>query len=165
MDGLHQALEAQGFVLTDREPEYVVVGLDTEVNYRKLATAALAIRAGAAFIGTNPDRTLPTEEGLLPGAGALLAAIQAATDVAPKVIGKPEAEIFHTALAMLGTPPDTTAMLGDRLDTDILGAQRAGLRTILVLTGVATRADVEASPVRPDWVFEDLEALLRAWSG
>lgn len=163
MDGLRQALEEEGFVLTEQEPEYVVVGLDTEVDYRKLATAALAIRRGAEFIGTNPDRTLPTEQGLLPGAGSLLAAIQAATDVAPRVIGKPEAEVFHTALAMLGTQPDTTAMLGDRLDTDIAGAKRVGLRTVLVLTGVATPEDVATSSVRPDWVFEDLLALLEVW--
>lgn len=163
MEGLFRALEEQGFVLTDREPQYVVVGLDTDVTYAKLAAATLAIRNGATFIGTNPDRTLPTERGLMPGAGALLAAIEAATDVTPKVIGKPEAEVYRTALEILGTAPETTAMLGDRLDTDIAGAQRLGMPTVLVLTGVATREALESSPFQPDWVFEDLEALVKAW--
>jgi len=165
MEGLFRALEEQGFVITQQNPEYVVVGLDTAVTYEKLATATLAIRNGAAFIGTNPDRTLPTEKGLVPGAGALLAAVEAATDVAPKVIGKPEAEVYHTALEMLGTPPETTAMLGDRLDTDIAGAKRLNLLTILVLTGVTTREALANSSLQPDWVVENLDALLEMWDG
>ncbi len=163
MEGLAEALTQQGFVLTAEAPEYVVVGLDTGVTYHKLSTATRAIRAGAGFIGTNPDRTLPTERGLEPGTGALLAAIEAATDVQPRIIGKPEPGVFNTALKRLGTKPEETAMLGDRLETDIAGGAAAGLRTILVLTGAATRDDLANAHVQPDLVFDDLEQLQAYW--
>lgn len=164
MDGLAEALREQGFVLTDESPEYVIVGLDKEVTYQKLSTATLAIRAGAKFIGTNPDRTIPSERGLEPGSGAILAAIEAATDVRPLIIGKPQPAAFETALKKLSTRPDETAMIGDRLETDILGGSKAGLRTILVLTGVTTRADLAHAEVQPDLVFDDLEQLMSWWT-
>lgn len=163
MEGLEKALQAQGFVVTEESPEYVVAGLDAHVTYEKLSIAALAIRAGATFIGSNPDRTLPTERGLEPGAGSILAAIETATDVAPKIIGKPESGVFEIALKKLGIAPDQTAMIGDRLETDILGGARAGLRTILVLTGVTAREDLRDAGVQPDLVYDDLEQLLAAW--
>jgi len=163
--GLRQALREQGFVLTENHAlaRYVVVGHDTSLTWRKLAEATLAIRRGVPFIATNPDRTLPTEEGEVPGTGAILAALEAASGVSPLVIGKPETAIFQQALTRLGVRPEHVAVIGDRLETDILGGRRAGLRTIGLLSGVTTaEAFARANPA-PDWVFEDLAALLAAW--
>jgi 4-nitrophenyl phosphatase len=106
---------------------------------------------------------LPTEEGLVPGAGAVLAALQAASSVSPQVIGKPEAAIFDQAMAWLGVDTEHAAMIGDRLETDILGGQRAGLRTVGVLSGVTTAEEFAQAGPPPDWVFEDLAGLLAAW--
>jgi len=161
--GLHQALADNGFRFDPDAARLVIAGLDRSLTYEKLKIAASRIRAGADFIGTNPDRTFPVPEGLIPGAGTMLAAIQAATDVAPRVIGKPEPPMFEVAVERLGATPDTTLMIGDRLDTDILGASRAGLRTALVLTGITTAEDAHKSTIRPDAVFEDLPALNAAW--
>lgn len=163
MNGLEEALHDQGFIPTDESPEYVVVGLDSGITYEKLTTATLAIRAGATFIGTNPDRTLPSERGLEPGAGSILAAIEAATDAPPQIIGKPQSGVFETALRKLNANPDETAMIGDRLETDIVGGARAGLRTILVLTGATSRDDLGHAEVEPDLVFDNLEQVLAAW--
>jgi 4-nitrophenyl phosphatase len=126
----------------------------------------LLIRRGAAFIGTNPDLTFPSERGLVPGNGAVLAALQAATGVAPLIIGKPQPEMILQAMARMNCTPENTAMIGDRLDTDILGGQRAGLTTILMLSGVTGREDLNRSAITPDYVFANLDeladALLRA---
>lgn len=173
--GLQRALAERGFqVWTDpgtfeglaapQEADYVVVGWDRELNWRKLARATLLVRAGAGLVGANPDRTWPSEFGLLPGNGANLAALQAATDVEPVVIGKPSRLMFQFALERLGATPEQSAMIGDRLDTDVLGGQRAGLTTILLLSGVTTSASLAESPVQPDLVFDDIAALTRAWS-
>jgi 4-nitrophenyl phosphatase len=164
-DGLRQALAAAGFHLTDANtrPTYVVVGWDRNLTFEKLAQASLHIRAGATFVATNADRTWPSERGLLPGAGAILAAIQTATDVEPIVIGKPWPLMLELAMRRIGGSPRTTAMIGDRLETDILGGKNAGLNTILVLSGVAMAADLTASPVQPDLVFDDINALVHAW--
>jgi 4-nitrophenyl phosphatase len=141
----------------------VVQGADFTLTYEKLRLGCLAIRAGARFIATNMDRTFPSEEGLVPGAGSLVAALQTATDVEPLVIGKPQPIMFRVALDLLQCAPEHTLMIGDRLDTDIAGAQNTGLRGILVLTGVTTHEELETSPHRPDAVFEDLPELLAAW--
>jgi len=163
--GLRQALAERGFVLTNdySAARYVVVGHDTTLTWRKLADATLALRRGVPFIATNPDRTLPTEEGQVPGAGAILAALEAASGVSPRVIGKPEVTIFRQALARLGVGPEHAAVVGDRLETDILGGCKAGLRTIGVLSGVTTAEEFAQANPSPDWVFEDLAALLAAW--
>lgn len=164
MDGLIQPLFGDGyFVLEEKTPSYVVVGVDFEITYAKLRAACLAIRAGASFIGTNPDKTFPAEDGIVPGCGALLAALQAATDQKPMIIGKPEPGMFIAAMALLEAQAPTTLMIGDRYDTDILGAAGAGLRTAMVLTGVSSAADVEREPIKPDAIFADLPELLRAW--
>jgi len=164
MDGLREALFGDGyFVLEEQRPRFVVVGLDMEATYAKLTTAALAIRAGARFIGTNGDTTLPTERGLLPGAGSLLALLHAATDIEPFVIGKPAPTMLHAATDMLGADPRRTLVIGDRLDTDIAGAQAAGLASALVLTGVTTPEILEQSPIQPDAVYADLPAMVAAW--
>jgi 4-nitrophenyl phosphatase len=161
---LTRALVDQGFRLARRGDNVraVVVGLDRRVNWRKLAEATLALRAGALFIGTNPDPTFPHERGEVPGNGALLAALQTASDREPTIVGKPEAPLFQTALERLGTSPDETVVVGDRLDTDIRGGQQAGLRTVLVLTGVARREDVRTADRPPDWVFDGLPDLTAA---
>lgn len=161
--GLHQALADNGFRFDPDAARLVIAGMDRTLTYEKLKIATTRIRAGADFIGTNPDRTFPVPEGLIPGAGTMLAAIEAATDVAPRVIGKPEPPMFEVAIDRLGATPETTLMIGDRLDTDILGAGRAGLRTALVLTGITTAEEARVSTIRPDAIFDDLPALHAAW--
>jgi 4-nitrophenyl phosphatase len=163
-EGFRQLLAGYGLRLSSGDQaDFVAVGWDQELTFRKLADATILIRAGAKFIGTNPDVTWPDANVLLPGNGATLAYLEASTSVAPLIIGKPERPMFDAALAALGADSAETAMLGDRIETDILGAQQAGLRAILVLSGASSRADLEASPVRPDWVFDDIGALTRAW--
>lgn len=158
-DGLHQALEQQGFELTDREAAYVVVGWDTHLTWDKLATAALLIHRGAGFIGTNPDVSYPTERGPVPGNGAQLAALEVATGVTPTVTGKPAPHMYQEALRRMDAQPETTAVVGDRLDTDLAGGVQLGLIKILVLSGIATEANLAGSPVKPDLVCADIEEL------
>jgi HAD superfamily hydrolase (TIGR01457 family) len=163
--GIQEALTEAGLHLTDdyRQADAVVVGLDRDLTYAKLRDAALAIRRGALFVATNTDRSLPTEIGFIPGAGALVGALQIATDVTPRVIGKPSREIFTFALGRLGTPAAVTAVVGDRSETDIVGGQSAGLRTIAVLTGAGTADEFFALNPPPDWVFHDLKELRQAY--
>jgi 4-nitrophenyl phosphatase len=142
---------------------YVVVGLDPHVCYDQLSEASLLIRAGAKFIGCNPDVTLPSERGLVPGNGATLAFLQACTGVSPVIIGKPQRVMFDAARSAIGCTESETASLGDRLETDILGGRNAGLRSILVLTGATDRATLATSAVQPDWVFESIQDLTTAW--
>jgi 4-nitrophenyl phosphatase len=162
-EGVQQALEQCGFVLTDAEAAYVVVGWDRQLTWDKLATAALLIHAGAGFIGTNPDTNYPTARGPVPGNGAQLAALETTTGVTPIVVGKPESRMYEDALRRMGASPQTTAVVGDRLDTDIAGGVQAGLTTVLVLSGIATEADLAASPVRPDLVCADIGELVQLW--
>lgn len=161
-DGVQQALTEQGFTLTNLyevNADYVVVGMDRALSWDKLATATLNIRAGAKFIGTNPDRTLPTERGLTHGNGAVLAALQASTEIAPLIIGKPEPTMYQLAMQRLDVPAEQVAAIGDRLDTDILGAVRAGCQSILVLSGVSTLAEVERSEFKPTWVMTGISEI------
>lgn len=163
MDGIREALLAEGFALSDdRDVDFVVVGIDFNLSYEKLKKATLAIRAGATFIGTNPDKTLPTEEGLYPGNGAILAALEASTGVKPVIVGKPSPLIFELALKRLGSTPEETAVVGDRLETDILGAHQAGLKGILVLSGVTDRNSLASAELKPDLVFESVKDLAEA---
>lgn len=174
-DGLRKPLEAEGFVLTDlyqvNQPtkgitdegaDIVVSGLDRTLTWDKLATATLNIRAGALFYATNADTTLPTELGEVIGNGGTLAALQAATGVEPVCIGKPEPILYQQALKKLGTDLTNTVAIGDRLNTDILGAVNAGIRSIMVLTGVSSREDLQHIDYQPTWVLEDLEAVTEA---
>jgi 4-nitrophenyl phosphatase len=163
-DGLIDALQRAHIQLVEERPDWVVVGLDRHLTYEKLAIAALAIASGTRFLGTNPDTSFPAERGLLPGAGAIQAAISATTGVSPIVVGKPQSLMFELALKQLGGTLDDSAMLGDRLDTDIAGAHNVGMPSILVLTGVSTRDDIERSPVVPSLVVEDLPALMTLWA-
>lgn len=165
--GLRDALRAAGLTLTDDflEADTVVAGMDREVTYLKLRDAALAIRRGAQFIATNTDRTLPTELGLIPGAGSLIGLLEIATDVKPRVIGKPSAGIMQLGLRRLGTPAALTAAVGDRPETDIVGGQAAKMPTIAVLTGAGTAEQFAAMQPPPDWVFEGMADLDRAYFG
>jgi HAD superfamily hydrolase (TIGR01457 family) len=166
MRGLREALIGDGyFVYDEQHPQVVVSGLDMELTYRKLKIATLAIRAGARYVATNPDFTLPTDEGLVPGAGSIVALLRTASDVAPTVIGKPAPAMFQTAIEILGAEPDRTLTIGDRLDTDIAGAAAAGLASALVLTGVATRAQLVQSTLQPGMVFAGLPELVATWDG
>jgi 4-nitrophenyl phosphatase len=162
-EGLYSALAAQGFEFGERGIEAVVVGMDRQLTYQKLKTASIAIRQGARFVGTNPDKTFPAENAILPGTGAILAAIEAATDVKPTVIGKPELILFQLALQRMRATEKETAVIGDRLETDILGGEKCGLTTILVLTGISQQQDLEASDTKPDYVFQDLIHLDEAF--
>jgi 4-nitrophenyl phosphatase len=164
LEGLRTPLLARGFELAEREVAAVVVGIDWNVTYQQFKQAALLIRAGAKFIGTNGDRTFPTPEGIVPGNGALLALIETATDVKPIVIGKPEPLLYEMALKRLNAVPDQTLVLGDRLETDILGAVRLNLKSALVLSGVTTRAELATSDYQPDEVFDDIADLTKNWA-
>jgi 4-nitrophenyl phosphatase len=139
----------------------VIAGLDRAFSYEKLTHATRAILAGARFLATNADALLPIEGGqVLPGAGTIIAAIKVATSVEPIVVGKPEPGLFEHGLARLGgLRPDQVAMIGDRLDTDVVGGRRSGLRTILVLTGVTTREELQAATLQPDATADDLAAV------
>lgn len=164
--GLHDAVTAQLFrIVTPAEVRAgamamaVVAGLSPNMTYEELAMAAHLVNQGVPFVGTNPDPTFPSELGPLPGAGAILAMITTATGIEPTVIGKPGPIVFHEALKLLGGDPDSVAMVGDRLSTDIYGAKAAGLRAILVLSGISTRAEAESGPVQPDYIFADITEL------
>lgn len=159
MEGLEAALDARGCerVTAPEQAEAVVIGLDTNLTYDDLRRGTAALAAGARFLATNVDPTLPTADGYWPGAGAIVAALATATGRTPEVAGKPNAPLFEAAAAVL--PDGPLLMVGDRLDTDIGGAAALGWDTALVLTGVATRADLEASEVRPTHVVETLAEL------
>lgn len=173
--GLKQPLIEQGFVLTDLyevdQPQkdikgvgadIVVSGLDRTLTWDKLATATLNINAGALFYATNSDTTLPTELGEVMGNGGVLAALEAVTGVKPISIGKPEPILYQQALKILGTSADNTIAIGDRLNTDILGAVNAGMRSLMVLTGVSSKQDIDTVEYGPTWVFDDLVQVTEA---
>jgi 4-nitrophenyl phosphatase len=162
-EALIQELEKRGFVMAGRDAEYVVCGWDKGINFEKLKTACLAIRDGATFIATNPDKTYPLEKDIIPGAGSIVACLIAATDVQPIVVGKPEPIITEQSLRVLHAKREESAMLGDRLETDILGGYRAGVKTIMVLTGISSAEEAAKYEVRPDLIFADLPELLAAW--
>jgi HAD superfamily hydrolase (TIGR01450 family) len=147
---------------TDLQAAAVVAGLDREFSYPKLSEAHEQILGGAAFVATNSDVTLPTERGLEPGCGSLIAAIQASTGIVPAVVGKPETLMFDTICKHLDVLPSDVVSVGDRLDTDIVAGSRAGTLALLVLTGVSTREDIATAEARPDLVFTDLNAVLSA---
>tara|TARA_R110002049_G_scaffold160777_2_gene325809 strand:- start:263 stop:1120 length:858 start_codon:yes stop_codon:yes gene_type:complete len=171
-DGLRQPLIEHGFTLTDlyqvNQPDkgifdlgadLVVSGLDRQLTWDKLATATLNINAGAQFFATNSDTTLPTELGEVMGNGGVLAALEAVTGVKPISIGKPAPILYQQALTLLGTNQENTIAIGDRLNTDILGAVNAGMRSILVLTGVSTEQDIAELDYEPTWVMADIKQI------
>jgi len=162
-EGLEEALRDAGCELVEDDAEWVVVGLDRQVTYEKIDTAARLVRGGARFVATNPDRMMNTENGIAAGNGAVVAAVAAASGAEAEVIGKPGSFMFEVALEELGLPPEQVLMVGDNLETDILGGLKAGLRTVLLLTGLAQREDVERLGIEPHHVcvgFEELAELV-----
>lgn len=157
--GLTTALHEVGYVLTDAEPDYVVVGETRTYSFEAITKAVRLITAGARFICTNPDPTGPSAEGVLPATGAVAAMISRATGVEPYVIGKPNPMMMRSALNTIDAHSESTAMIGDRMDTDVLCGLEAGLETILVLTGISSRADVDRFPYRPSRVVESVADL------
>jgi HAD superfamily hydrolase (TIGR01450 family) len=152
-------------MLTDKDPETVVLGFDLTLTYEKLRTACDLIRQGLPFIATHPDFNCPTPEGPIPDCGAMIALITASTGVKPKIIGKPYPEMIEALRARYGLEnPATIAMVGDRLYTDLAMAEAAGIVGILVLSGETQRADLQGSEVQPDLVLENLGEITKALS-
>lgn len=156
-EGLKSAIYEAGYVENAENPAYVVVGLDWQVDYEKFATATLAIQKGATFIGTNPDLNIPTERGMLPGAGSLIALLEASTRVKPQIIGKPQAYIMNKALSHLGTKLEETIMVGDNYLTDIRAGIDNGFPSLLVLTGFTKAEEVADLPIAPTHVLASLD--------
>ncbi|MBP2619846.1 TIGR01457 family HAD-type hydrolase [Streptococcus panodentis] len=154
--GLKHAIEEAGYTEDTENPDYVVVGLDWEVDYEKLSIATLAIQRGAHFVGTNPDLNIPTERGLLPGAGAINALLQAATRVQPTFIGKPNAIIMEKAIEHLGLAREAVVMVGDNYLTDIRAGIDNGIPTLLVTTGFTKPEEVADLPIQPTHVLASL---------
>lgn len=159
-EGLISTLAEAGFYQSDNHPLGVLAGLNRQLTYEMLRKACLLIRAGVPFYGTNPDATFPSPEGLIPGAGTVIGAIEIASGVKPLLMGKPSPEMYRVALERLETGPAETLVIGDRLDTDIIGGQVLGCRTGLVLTGVSTLEEALGSTTPPDIIAEDLTSLL-----
>jgi 4-nitrophenyl phosphatase len=162
--GLTSELMKAGIRITDQSPDYVIVSLDRQFNYDKLQKAANLISGGATFVATNPDKVLKVSTGLNPGTGSIVAAVEAASGVKPLVVGKPEKLIMDMSLAQLGLAADEVIAVGDNVLTDIPAGAAAGMKTVLLLTGVSKRGDVESAPYRPDWVLEgfaELTAVVR----
>lgn len=155
--GLKSAIAAAGYVEELENPAYVVVGLDSQVTYEMLAIATLAIQKDALFIGTNPDLNIPTERGLMPGAGALNALLEAATRVKPVFIGKPNAIIMNKSLEVLGIQRSEAVMVGDNYLTDIMAGIQNDIATILVTTGFTRPEEVPTLPIQPDHVLSSLD--------
>ncbi|EZM61139.1 TIGR01457 family HAD-type hydrolase [Streptococcus pyogenes] len=155
--GLKSAIAAAGYIEELENPAYVVVGLDSQVTYEMLAIATLAIQKGALFIGTNPDLNIPTERGLMPGAGALNALLEAATRVKPVFIGKPNAIIMNKSLEVLGIQRSKAVMVGDNYLTDIMAGIQNDIATILVTTGFTRPEEVPTLPIQPDHVLSSLD--------
>jgi HAD superfamily hydrolase (TIGR01457 family) len=157
-------VEAQGLAVAaseDADADAVLVGLDRYFDYQKMTNAANAIRAGALFVAINRDPVLPVAGGFLPGCGSLAAAIECASGASPEVVGKPEPMLLLEAMQLLGSQPEETVMVGDGLAIDILAGQRAGMHTLLVLSGSSTRADVEQSSLKPDHIYADLADVMK----
>lgn len=147
--GLTTALHDVGYIITDHEPDYVVLGETTAYSFERITHATRLVAAGARFIATNPDVNGPADGGLVPATGAVAALIAAATGVQPYYIGKPNPIMMRTALRTLDSHSEESVMIGDRMDTDIIVGTESGLETILVLTGVTRREEVERYPYRP----------------
>jgi len=154
--GLANELYKVGFSLTESAPDYVVVGKTTHFNFEMLRKASRLIREGAKFIGTNPDVIDPVESGWDPASGSILAAVETASGRRPYIVGKPNALMMTIARKKLGTRSSETVMIGDRMDTDIVGGMEAGMTTCLVLSGVTDRATLDQYPYKPDHVFDDV---------
>lgn len=165
--GVWSALLSRGFRPANQpqDADFVVAGMDFHLDYRKCAEAVLAVRAGATLIGTNEDATFPSEEGEIPGAGAILALLRTATGQEPIVVGKPYPGMFEEAMARLGLGPEACLMVGDRYETDIQGAQALSMWTAGVCTGVTSHAEFMAQAQVPNFVFRDMVEFRQAFRG
>ncbi|MEO6881780.1 MAG: HAD-IIA family hydrolase [Mycobacteriaceae bacterium] len=158
--GLTTALHEIGYVLTERDPDYVVLGETRTYSFTSITTAIRLVERGARFIATNPDTTGPSRDGSVPATGAIAALITAATGKQPYYVGKPNALMMRSALRKIGAHSESTLMIGDRMDTDVLSGLEAGLRTILVLTGISTAESVQRYPYRPTQVLDSVADLV-----
>ena len=158
--GLTTALHEIGYTQTERDPDYVVLGETRTYSFERITTAIRLVEKGARFIATNPDATGPSPQGSLPATGSVAALITTATGVNPYFIGKPNPLMMRSALNQLDAHSESTAMIGDRMDTDVLSGLEAGLETILVLSGVATREDVQRHPFRPTRIVDSIADLV-----
>ncbi|MFF2845561.1 HAD-IIA family hydrolase [Streptomyces sp. NPDC058001] len=158
--GLTTALHDIGYVLTDHDPDYVVLGETRTYSFEAMTKAVRLINNGARFICTNPDETGPSTEGALPAAGSVAALITKATGKDPYFAGKPNPLMMRTGLNAIGAHSETSAMIGDRMDTDVLAGLEAGMETFLVLTGVTTAEDIEKYPFRPSKVVDSIADLV-----
>jgi NagD protein len=158
--GLTTALHEIGYVLTTTEPDYVVLGETRTYSFSSITTAIRLIQAGARFVATNPDPTGPSTDGDLPATGAVAAMITRATGVQPYFVGKPNPLMMRAALNRLQAHSESTVMIGDRMDTDVIAGMEAGMRTVLVLSGITRPGDVERFPFRPTRVVDSIADLL-----
>ena len=158
--GLTTALHEAGFILTDTEPDYVVLGETRTYSFEAITKAVRFIVDGARFICTNPDATGPSREGPLPAAGAVAAMIESASRRKPYVVGKPNPMMFRSALNRIEAHSENTAMIGDRMDTDMVAGMEAGLFTVLVLSGITKRENIDAYPYRPNLVLDSVDDLI-----
>ncbi|HEY0889671.1 MAG TPA: HAD-IIA family hydrolase [Nocardioides sp.] len=154
--GLTTALHDVGYVMTDRDPDYVVLGETRTYSFEAITKAIRLIAGGARFIATNPDPSGPSQHGMLPATGSVAALISTATGRAPYFVGKPNPLMMRSALNRIDAHSETTVMVGDRMDTDVISGLEAGLRTFLVLTGSTARSQVDLFPYRPTQVFESI---------
>lgn len=158
-EGLIHALTEAGFSMAASDADYVIVSFDRGFNYGKLERACRLIHAGARFVATNPDRAMKMPDGMVPGTGAIVAAVEAGSGQSATCIGKPEPRIFEMALRKLGMQAADVVAVGDNVLTDIPAGVRAGMRTALILTGVSTREDAAAAAYTPTWVVENYAEL------
>jgi NagD protein len=157
--GLTTALHSSGYTMTERNPDYVILGETRTYSFERITQAIRLIEAGARFIATNPDPTGPSPHGSLPATGSVAALISRATSVEPYYVGKPNPLMMRSALNAIDAHSETTAMIGDRMDTDVVAGLEAGLHAILVLSGVATRAAAERFPYRPSRIIDSVAIL------
>ena len=158
--GLTTALHDAGYTLTERTPDYVVLGETRTYSFERITRAIRLIAAGARFIATNPDATGPSLDGPLPATGSVAALISRATGVEPYFVGKPNPLMMRSALNAIDAHSETAAMVGDRMDTDIVSGLEAGMETILVLTGLTTRGEAERHPYRASRIVDSIADLL-----
>ena len=158
--GITTALHEAGFIMTESDPDYVVIGETRNYSFDAITKAIRLIGAGSRFIVTNPDATGPSPDGPLPATGAVAALITKATGKEPYVVGKPNPMMFRSAMNKIGAHSENTGMIGDRMDTDIVAGIEAGLHTILVLTGISDQAEIDKYPFRPDEILDSVADLL-----
>ena len=162
--GLTEAIHSIGYIMTDHDPDYVVLGETHGYNIQQITHAIRLIGNGARFIATNPDPSGPSDAGMVPACGAMAALIEKATGVTPLFVGKPNPLMMRLALNHLGVHSEETVMIGDRMDTDIVAGVSSGMNTILVLTGVTVRAAVERFPYQPTEIYESIAEVAAAYA-